>query len=421
MPAPIIIEDLSGLSEGIAGAGSAFADAIKYRAHEQRTVKEREKHQTVLQNTLGKLSADASPMQIISAYNQAISQLPPELAKSAFAAYEPLLKQGLKKDADIGILRDLGLMPGIQPTAGASTPTQIGAQPEITETATSPGRNPISKWSEDQLVLAQASGVPGLQKMADAELKRRDLEQKRDLADRDYQSKFAKSITDEESALRKKVRDKKLASVMARDAVESGEVGALSLSNIGRRLGIRELQTAKSAQLAQAAKINLVGNLSDVSARAQNLWMEKVMSEAFALIGQTKEANLTAMELFDAELALNDSYLAASDRIKQEDREKYGHVKWESLEERAHKEIEPLENQVMRKTAFRTRQLYEQEKGEQWVLDNVGKQVPKGTMLTPKMAQAFKYKYAGDTQKAVENAKKLGYTIPTKAEKDQWQ
>lgn len=36
MPAPIIIEDMSGLSQGIAGAGSALAQALQYRAQQNQ-------------------------------------------------------------------------------------------------------------------------------------------------------------------------------------------------------------------------------------------------------------------------------------------------------------------------------------------------------------------------------------------------
>lgn len=439
MPAPIVLQDTSGLAQGIAGAGSAFAEALKYRSEKQQEQQKQAKYQSVLNNTLGALPPDATPVQIVSAFNKVIGQLPADVAKTAFSVYQPLLEQGVKSDRDRALLTELGLLPS-QPQPGApqgdasmspSVPGQQtvpGMEGEGTPTGQVPSgvinpqqpANAIQTWPEDKLVLAQASGVPALKAMADAEFKRRDLEQKRDLSERDYQSKFATKIVEKESDLRKKVRDKELASVMARDAIESDEVGALSLSNIGRRLGLRELETAKGAQLTQAAKINLVGNLADVSARAQNLWMEKMMSEAFALIGRDKNANLMAMELFDTEKDLNKAWLEASDTIKQEDRQKYGHVKWESLEERAAKKVGDQEKEIMDRAAFRTRQIYEVSKGDGWVLENVNKAVPRGTYLTPKMAAAFVATYK-DPATAIKNAKKMGYKIPTREEKSRWQ
>lgn len=437
MPAPIVLQDTSGLAEGIAGAGSAFAGALKYRAEKGQEAERQKKYQSVLNNTLGSLPPDASPVQIVSAFNQAVGSLPPDMAKAAFAAYQPMLEQGVKAERDRALLQDLGLLPKqpsvvgggvMQPVApGQEQPQGFQGQPgeQMPGVPQAPGQQqeapePIANWSEEKLVLAQASNVPALKSVADAEFKRRDLELKRDLSERDYQSKFATKIVEKESNLRKKVRDKELASVMARDAIESDEVGALSLSNLGRRLGIRELETARGAQLTQAAKINLVGNLADVSARAQNLWMEKMMSEAFALVGRDKNANLMAMELFDTEKDLNKAWLDVSDEVKQADRQKYGHVKWESLDERVSKEVVDRENEIMDKASFKTRQIFETSKGEQWMIENVNRKVPTGTYLTPKMAAAFQYVYK-DPRTAVANAKKLGYRLPKDKERLRWQ
>jgi len=451
MPAPIILGDTSGLAQGISTAGSALAAGLmrgqEKKYAEQQATEKKQKQQTILGQTLGSLPENASTSDIYSALNTAVSQLDPETAKTVVSMYTPMLKSNMKTEGDAQILRQLGLLPPEEalPIAQEFTPGGQGqeGQPMVGQPKTPgqpqiPGQqpvpqkpqdqvvpqvssNPISMWTDDQLVMAAASGVPAVAKVAEAEQRRRDLDFKKDSSERDYHGKFATKIVEKETGMRQKLRDKELASVMARDSIESDDVGSFSLSNLGRRLGIRELETTSGAQLNQAAKINLVGNLSDVSAKAQNIWLEKVMSDAFAQVGKSKDANLMTMELFDTEKDLNKAWLDTSDRIKNEDRERYGHVKWESLDERVSNAVVEEEKEIMNRAAFRTRQIFEDSKGERWLIKNVTKKVPKGTPWTPMMARAFKLKYGDNAAIVIENAKKMGYSIPTRQEKDRWE
>ena len=164
-----------------------------------------------------------------------------------------------------------------------------------------------------------------------------------------------------------------------------------------------------------------MSNLNDVSAKGTNLWIEQMMSDAFPGIGKSKQSNLMTQQLIDTEIELSEALLQASDQLKEDDREKNGYVKWESLEERRDKKAKDVTDEILEKSSFKTRQIYEREKGPNWLIENVNKKVPKGTPLTPEMAQAFALKYQGDGKKVIENAKRLGYTIPTRGDLDRWQ
>jgi hypothetical protein len=48
------------------------------------------------------------------------------------------------------------------------------------------------------------------------------------------------------------------------------------------------------------------------------------------------------------------------------------------------------------------------------------KKVPKGTYLTPQNMMIMAQRFNGDMEKVVQNAKKMGYKIPTKQELQSW-
>jgi hypothetical protein len=185
-------------------------------------------------------------------------------------------------------------------------------------------------------------------------------------------------------------------------------------------LGIRELQTAQGAKLVTAGKEFLIGNLSKVSAKAQNQWLEQRFNSMFPEIGKSQTANETIDAMLNAEIKMNEAWLSNYDRLEKEDMEKEGFVR-RDISQRAHAASQSQYDQIMNETSYKTRQIYEQEKGVKWLQQNVLKKVPKGTFLTPLSAKIMKDHFGGDVQKAIENAKKLGYKIPTKEEATEWQ
>lgn len=238
--------------------------------------------------------------------------------------------------------------------------------------------------------------------------------EKRFQAQRQYELTRGQKGAERIESTRTGLGRKRTALEMARTAVQTGNVGAASLANIGRRLGIPELQTASGAALITASKENLLSNMSRVSARAQNVWFEKRLNDMFAKIGQKKAANLTATEILEGELLLDEMLIEKYDQLAAEDMAKYGYKRGD-LEQRAYDAVKPSEDLIFNRTLYKVKQLME---GEDTSLTNqrkVGKQVDKGTMLTIGMAKRYIDKYK-DIKKALQVAKKNGYTIPTRQE-----
>jgi len=302
-------------------------------------------------------------------------------------------------------------------------------------------QNDVKTWPEEQLIrmagYKNANDIPELKPYAEsasyeldrrkdqkiADQKKKEFEEaektKQFNADRAFHTKQAEDAEKFVSGLRKSVPKMKNALALSRDAVESGEVGRFSLANLAERTGIHELQTAKGAALVTAGKENLFGNLSRASAKAQNQWLEQRMTTMFPRIGQDEEANETVQSILEGEVALDEAYLNAYNQLAKEDWEKYGYVRGD-IEQRAREAFAPMEEKIVDKTSFKTREVYEREKGLTWLSEHANQKVSKGTYLTPQMLKVMKNKAGGDIETAIKNAKRLGYTIPNQEEILEW-
>lgn len=261
------------------------------------------------------------------------------------------------------------------------------------------------------------AGQPGEQgvigNIAKAEKERRIDEKKEKRKEfseeRSFHTGYSKKAVEEVDELRNTIPKLQMSLDLARNAVESGDVSAFSLANIGKRLNIPELQTAKGSQLITAAKENLLSNMNRVSARAQNIWFEQRMNSMLPQIGQSPEANLSAQELLEGEVAMDQAYVNEFDRLSNEDMEKYGYER-KDIKMRAQQAARTQQKHIFERTNYRLKELEEQEHGLDKLKKEVGKNVIPGTVLTLAMAKLYKDKF-GD--KAIDVIKKNGYKIPT--------
>lgn len=447
MPAPIFYQKDAALIEGIRGAGSAFAQALQTRNEEQK-IKQKEQENLekykksggVLNDILSMLPQDATPEQYQNALSQAMQQgVPMEIIKQASDLYKPILAQRAKTQGANSYFQNIfggqnsqvGLAPSQGPMGQGAinsmgTPMDQGApvqgqmptqnvQPQQNQTAFD-----INKVTDDQITKLIASPYKEHQQLGDAILKRREADQKAFIEDRKYHSKGFEKAQEQANSIRRSIREKEGALRFSREAIETGETGPLSWANIAKRLDVPELMNAAGTELSQAGKEFFFGNMKRVSAKAQNQWLEQRITKLAADVGDPKIAALMKQTMLEGELELDKAYLNAFDRLSKEDQEKFKFGR-NDIEERAFKESEGEINKILNKTSFKTRQLYEEEKGAKWLMENAMKKVAKGTMLTPNMAKVISKKYDGDFKKAIENAKKLGYSIPTRQEVESWQ
>lgn len=228
--------------------------------------------------------------------------------------------------------------------------------------------------------------------------------------DRDFHTSYSRDAVKEVEGLRQSLPKLEMSLDFARNAIESNEVGAFSLANLGQRLGMPELQTAKGAQLVTAAKENLLGNMSRVSSRAQNKWFEQRLNSMMAQIGQSPEANLTAQEMLEAEVAIGKAYVSEFDRLSEEDMKNFGYER-KDIAKRARNATKHLENHIFNRASYRMKEIEENGQKLENLKEKVGKNVVKGTPMTMTMAKLYANKYGKEN--AMKVAEKNGYYIPT--------
>jgi len=93
MGSPIIFQDQSGLAQGIYQAGGALSQALGQRLQKQRQEQQQQEYGNILQNTLGALPENASPLQVTQSLTQAIQQgVPSDIAQNYGTLYSTLQK-----------------------------------------------------------------------------------------------------------------------------------------------------------------------------------------------------------------------------------------------------------------------------------------------------------------------------------------
>lgn len=222
--------------------------------------------------------------------------------------------------------------------------------------------------------------------------------------ERAYQSERSNKYLDKASELATALPERKIALESAKSAIQSGEMTPFGGDFVADILNIPQLRTASGAQLATAAKTNLIGSLAQVTGGRPNQFIEKQINNAFAKAGQTQEANIAQLDIIKAKLDIDEKLAEATDQLADQYRQQRGYVP-ESIDRDVRKMVKPYADQRMKELAYDLRENLEKEIGI-----NVLKKVPNGTPLTLKTAKAFLDKY-GD--KAEEMAIKLGYEIPS--------
>lgn len=422
----LVLQDPSGLAQGITGAGSALGQALqtlgtrKYEKEQKqeeikrlRNLEEEkrlrtQKGGTVLQGLLSQLKPNASIKDVQGIMAQAIKQgVDPSIVQNFAQQYTPIIKEQARTQAAQSFLQNIlgqGAPQGdIVEEGEISTPQgtvyeQLDGVP-----------NGMTQSKIDALI---SSPYPELQALGKQYDNKRIEARKNFVEDRNFHAKGLAKTEENIEKLRKTLPRRERVLNLARSAIESGEIGQFSQNRIADIIGgpIGDaLRTKSGAQFGLAAKENLVTNLGEISARGVNMFMEQRLLDAFSKVGQSEAANLAVQDFFEAENDIEKAYLKEYDRLAAEDERRFGY-KRNDLAKRATEASKDEEQKIFNRSSVRQRQLQEREKGVPWMYKQTEKKVEKGTPLTPEMYRIFIEKL-GDPEKALIRAKQLGYKI----------
>lgn len=334
------------------------------------------------------------------------------------AAYKDLSQQ----NQTMGLLNQLGINTNqnnaqINPQSimqNQSAQVQANQQMQPQEVVDVNRRETISNGNfyetiDDNTAFAlSASNNPQLAGIGKAAVEAKKLQQQTFQADRKYNTERSKNFLNEIDSQRQAISNKERALQQLDSALESGETGGFSIDNIARIFGRPELLSQSGAQLIASVKELLISNVGRVGTRP-NQWIEQQIALALPDLGKSNIANKTLGEAIRGEIQLSRERIRLADQIAKEDIDKYGYERAD-IARRVDEALIPIQEKINDNSAYRLRELYEQEKGSSFLRKNSMKKVVEGTPLTKEMYQILKEKYQSPEQ-VIDNARKLGYTI----------
>lgn len=405
-PNQALYNSMGGLAQVLGGLGGQYA--------KQQQIKQQG---NILQNILNNLGPDATPQDFMMAaaqYQKAGG------STDFFKNFASLFERQMKDRANVDLL-NMVLNPDGQVVA--EDKLDIESNPQVRQsspTASTSSTDPLAKYSTEQVKGLLIHPNTNVSKLAQASLDDRKRQDDLMYKERDYHTQRNKDYLKEMRAEKDKLDNQNLALQMSEDAIARGDVGPTSWNNIGQRFGIPELMSSSGKQITNAGKQFLIGGLRDVSAKAQNMWMEQVMSSAFPRIGESKHAQATAQMGLRAENDLRKTKLDIFEEEKAKDLQKYGYERAD-LETRVNERYDRDSKKILDELSYKTRRIWEDEQGyknlEKTILK---KKVPQGTMITVPALKIFLDKFK-DKEEALQHAKKLGYQIPTRAQAELWE
>lgn len=200
---------------------------------------------------------------------------------------------------------------------------------------------------------------------------------------------------------------------IAKDAIERNPKDIASLKNFASdAFHLPQLRSAPAAAFASAMKDAFVNSIRSVPGARPNQWVEQQIQSAMARIGQSDEANLSALEIGQFKLDQEEMQNSIIDQIEDEALSKGQKITGESTRE-VYKRLKPYVEEKQFELGYKLKRLEEIEKGPEYMKKHILDSVPKGTPLTSETAQLLLEEAGGNEENAIKAAKKLGYEIPS--------
>lgn len=223
-----------------------------------------------------------------------------------------------------------------------------------------------------------------------------------DLKKREAEEKRIEPLRKEIDGLRSKVMAQKGSLDISDRMIRQGNTDSY-LQFIGQRYGFTPAESTETSVLNAVQKEFLTGTLGEIGARGLNQFIEQRILSMMALVGRSKEANLSVNESIRYFTDLDREKIRLFDeldgKVPAKDLQKEIYHK---LEDYAEKRKEQLSQNLSNiKDEFAS---YSDLRST--------KKVPVGTYLTQARANALKQVTKGDAHKAQELAIKLGYKLP---------
>lgn len=303
------------------------------------------------------------------------------------------------------------------PNAENGTPPELGgisgAQGNLMANLNLPiqptqSKSIFKKLNDDQLVTLTGAPDREVSEPAKAELKRRDEERKVEQKGKENWTKFgmdrAKKVLDRAEEISIGLPVKKTALKLMTDSIANKNLGFWTPDNLAEITGIEAFRSPEGALFKTAGKEYFLGNISRAGARP-NQWIEQQISDMMTKIGRSTEANLSVSRALQNETDLDAERVRLTEETFNELRNKG-------------KDIGDLGSMVNSKLSKFAEQKQSELFNDLRAIKAIGEgkpqkfnKVEQGTKISSYMVDALLNAFNNDPDKALQEAKKLGYSI----------
>jgi hypothetical protein len=273
------------------------------------------------------------------------------------------------------------------------------------------------EYDEDPYQEAIALELAGLHNLAGIEKERASQEHKQRLKMQAEEAKEERQrgakLLERREQSRETLLQRKADYDIAEQAILQNPKDIGSLKNFASDVfHLPQLKTAPAAAFSAAMKDAFVNSIRAIPGARPNQWVEQQIQQAMARIGQSDEANLSAMAIGRYKLELEEAENQIIDEIEQEYEDRGQKFTGKASKE-VFRRLKPIAEEKQFELAYKLKELQEKEMGIEKLQKNLFKSVSKGTPLTPRIAQMLLEEANGNEEKAIKAAQRLGYTIPT--------
>jgi len=396
----------------------------------------------VLQNSIGKILSQVSPerqgvaMQYLqNAYSnvqkrqdqskiEARDKAAAQEAGYTYGAPPQVQGQQVKDRAKEGRLSSYGLgaQPGQQQPGGqmgqpgqmqpalAGNPAQpaAGQPPQGAPQQPKQIGNVLEAMDDQQLRLLTGHPDREVSEPAKAILKGRDEERNLNQKKNDNWTKFgmerAKKVLDKAEDISHTLPVKKTALKLMVDSIANQDLSFWTPDNLAEVTGIEAFRTMEGALFKTAAKEYFLGSIARAGARP-NQWIEQQISDMLTKIGRSRGANLSVSRALQNELDIDEERVRLTEEIFSDLRSQEKDIGdlGPMVNSRLAKFAEQKQNELF--NDLRAIKAIEEGKTQKF------HKVAQGTQVSPYMVDALLNAFNNDPEKALQEAKKLGYSV----------
>lgn len=226
------------------------------------------------------------------------------------------------------------------------------------------------------------------------------------------QNTMLKPYIDRAKELRQQNQKDRESLLLARKAINMGDTNSWS-QFFAQRYGADPLKSSATQLLSLASKEFTIGSLKNISAKAQNQWIEQRFTSMFPSVGSKKDAQETNLAVLERTAAIKEKELDLYENYTDKFRNNP-----EKIDKYVAKDLRKFEADTEDQLSYELSKIKDRYSTPEQ-LYSVDKPI-NGEYITPEKFAAFTKKYNGDKLKAQNELVKLGYRMPSKKQYEAW-